>query len=94
LLNYRADKTIITTDGIGAEHGLTTYHHQEIDVKRLMIERSNEVIVVADHSKIGKEGFSNITGISSIDVIVTGKCGENNAELEALREKSVVVREV
>ena len=93
LHKYRADKTIISTDGIGAVHGLTTYHHHELDVSRLMIERSNEVIVVADHSKIGKEGFSNITGISSIDILVTNKCNGSNAELDAIAEKGILVME-
>lgn len=94
LQKYRADKTIIATDGVGADHGLTSYHHHELDVSRLMIERSNEVVVVSDHSKIGKEGFSNITGISSIDVLVTNRHDANSAELDALREKGITVIEV
>jgi len=92
LQKYRSDKTIIATDGIGVSHGLTTYHHQERDVSRLMIERSNAAIVVADHSKIGKEGFSNITGISSIGVLVTNKNG-NKQELDAIRKKGISVIE-
>jgi len=94
LQKYRADKTILGTDGVGVNHGLTTYHHQEVEVSRLMIERSNEVIVVADYSKIGKEGFSNTTGISSIDTLVTNKSDANKGELDALRAQGIVVVEI
>ena len=93
LRRYRADKAIIATDGISAEHGLTTFHHQEIELSRLMIERSNEVIVVADHSKIGKEGFTNIAGISGVDVLVTSKCGDNKQQLDAFRKAGIIVNE-
>jgi len=93
LSKYRVNKTIIATDGICAKHGLTTYHHQELDVSRLMIERSNEVIVVADSSKIGKEGFSNIVSASSIDVLVTNKCPENSSQLTELRQLGIKVLE-
>jgi len=94
LTKYRADKTILATDGISVEHGLTTYHHQELDVSRVMIERSNEVIVVADHSKIGREGFSNISGISGIEVLITNKEKKHRNELDALRHNGIDVIEV
>ena len=93
LQKYRADKAIIATDGLSAEHGLTTYHHQELDVTRMMIERSNEVLVVADHSKIGKEGFSYITGISDLDILVTDTEAANNNELKALSSLGIRVVE-
>jgi len=91
---YRADKAIISADGVTSAHGITTYHHQDVELCRLMIERSNEVIVIADHSKIGKEGFSNITGICGVDILVTNKCDDSKAELDALRGKGIVVMEV
>ena len=94
LQKYRANKYLMSIDGISVEHGLTTYHHQELELSRLMIERSNEVIIVADHSKIGKEGFSNITDISCVDVIITDKYDSSKPELEAIREKGIVVIEV
>jgi len=94
LQRYRADKTIIATDGISADHGLTTYHHHELDVSHLMIQRSNEVIVVADHSKIGKEGFSNITDIACIDILVTDEYTDSKPELDAIAGKGISIIEV
>ncbi len=91
---YRADKMIIATDGISAAHGLTTYHFQEADVSRHMIERANRVFVVADHSKIGKEGFSFISPISCAGVLITDKNEASAPELKAIRRQGVETIEV
>ena len=93
LQKYRADKMVLATDGISINHGLTTYHFQEADVSRCMIERSNSVIAVADHSKIGKEGFSYIAPLDSINTLVTDSNYENAHELDAFRSKGIVVEE-
>ncbi len=73
LRKYKADKCIISVDGICAASGLTTYHAQEAEVCRLMIERSAQKIVVADGSKFGHESFYNICDISQIDTWVTNE---------------------
>jgi len=93
LEKYRASKMILSTDGIGVMYGLTTYHSKELDVSRLMIARSAKVIVAADYSKIGVEGFSNITDISNVDVIVTNK-SENKKELDNIKALGIIVEEV
>jgi len=94
LQKYHANKVIIATDGISATNGLTIYAHKENDVYCQMIERAEEVIVVADHTKIGKEGFSFVAPISYINVIVTNRHADNADEIEAFRKKGVVVKEI
>ena len=91
LQNYRADKTILAVDGISIEHGLSTYHYREVDVSRCMIERTNEVIVVADHSKIGKEGFSYIAPLQKTNVLITNHNIDTASELEKYRSKGITV---
>ena len=93
LQKYRAEKMIISTDGISVRHGLTTYHYQEADVSRQMIERANEVIAVADYSKIGREGFAYISSLESIDVLVTSSYAANAAELDEIRQKEIIIEE-
>ncbi len=90
---YRVEKMVVATDGISASHGLTTYHHQEADVSRRMLERVNRVLVVADHSKIGKEGFAYISPISCVNVLVTDKNEASASELNAMRLQGVEVIE-
>jgi DeoR/GlpR family transcriptional regulator of sugar metabolism len=88
---YRADKMILAIDGVSAKYGLSTYHSLEADVSRQMIERSNTVIAVADHSKIGKEGFSYIAPLDSIDILVTDADSAGSAELDEIRNRGIEI---
>jgi len=93
LSKYRADKAVIAADGFSVDHGLTTYHHQEADVSRCMIERANSVIAIADHSKIGKEGFARIASFKSVDTLVTDGHPGIISELERFRRMGTAVEE-
>jgi DeoR/GlpR family transcriptional regulator of sugar metabolism len=70
---YKADKGILAVDGISVESGITTYHAEETEINRMMIERSHQTIIVADYTKVGFESFSRIGDISGIDICVTNK---------------------
>ena len=94
LQQYRSDKMFIAIDGISARHGLSTYNSLEVDVSRHMIERSNNVIAVADHSKIGKEGFSYITPLTSIDILVTDLYDGSKAEINEIIKAGIEVKEI
>ena len=73
LRRYKADKTILSIDGICPENGLTTYHAEEAAIDYLMMERSRETIVVADSSKFRHESFSYISDLKQVHFWVTEK---------------------
>ena len=76
LSRYKADKAILSIDGIHSQAGITTYHAEESPICRMMIERSHETIVAADFSKFGFESFSNITDLQSVTYYVTNKVAD------------------
>ena len=82
---YKADKAILSIDGVAAAEGLTTYHAEEAVIDRIMMERARATIVVADETKLGKESFSYVCGLEHIDTLVTGQgaAGEALAALGA-----------
>ncbi|MBR2344042.1 MAG: DeoR/GlpR transcriptional regulator [Clostridia bacterium] len=90
LSRYHADWAILSVDGIGAESGITTYHAEESILDRIMIERSAQVIVAADSSKIGRVGFLRICPPSEAITLVTDGAGEE-PELAALAERGVKI---
>jgi DeoR family fructose operon transcriptional repressor len=45
----------------------------EVDLKRMMIERSQEVILLADHSKFTRSGQVFLSDFSGIDMLITDK---------------------
>ena len=93
LKKYKADKMIIAVDGVSALGGLTTYHYLEAEVSRQMITRANRTIVVADYTKIAREGFAHIDSITSIDTLVTNKKADKE-EINSIISLGIEVRRV
>jgi DeoR/GlpR family transcriptional regulator of sugar metabolism len=90
LQELSADVAVVGCDGLRAEGGLTTPHQLVAEVGATMVARSRRVIVVADAAKVGRQGFTQIAPISSIDVLVTDRSADAH-ELAALRERGVEV---
>jgi len=81
LRRYKADKTILSIDGICPDNGLTTFHAEEAAIDYMMMERSRETVIVADSSKYRHESFSHISDIEKVHYWVT----DSNIEPEAFR---------
>ncbi len=71
LKKYRADKLILSVDGIDFKHGFSTYYDKEAEIDRIMLEQANVNIVAADHSKFDRCAFTKISDLSVADYIVT-----------------------
>lgn len=90
LEKYRADKLILSVDGIDIQQGLSTYYDKEVAVAATMIKQSNCCIVAADHSKFGHSAFAKISDLSVVDYIVTN--GQINQDLaKKLSSKGVTL---
>ncbi|WP_217919719.1 DeoR/GlpR family DNA-binding transcription regulator [Actinomadura sp. BRA 177] len=84
------DVAIIGVNGVDARHGATCHNEGEADVNRLMAERADQVVVVADGSKVGHRAFARICDVGDIDILVTdGTVPE--AEVAAFTEAGVRV---
>lgn len=88
--HYQADWAIMSLDGISVEAGLTTYHAQEAIINRMMIARSKQLLVAADHTKVGKAGFSRFHNVGPNIRLVTDGAVDGSA-VEQLREMGVDV---
>lgn len=80
---YKADKAILSLDGVSQAYGLTTYHAEEAVIDRCMMERARQTLVVADYSKFGHESFSFVATAEQADVWVTNDC-VNDPDSETL----------
>lgn len=88
LEQFHVNKAILGAGGIDLEHGLTDFHLEEAQVRRVMIEKAEKVIVLADHSKFGVTALAHILPLEKIDVLVTD--WETPASyLKKLREKNI-----
>ena len=66
-----ADVAFMGTNGISVERGLTTPDLAEATVKRALIDAARRTVVLADHTKFGREDFAKVAPLSDIDTVIT-----------------------
>ena len=79
--SFFPDKTIMSCRGITEKSGMTDASFLEVEVKRIMINNSKKLILLADYTKFGIVGAINIGELSEIDCIVT----DSKVEREKLK---------
>jgi DeoR family fructose operon transcriptional repressor len=84
-----ADKAFMAANGVSATKGLTTPDINHAETKRRMIAIAGKVIVLCDHSKIGKVSFAQFATIDQVDVLVTDPL--ESAERQAFEKQGVEV---
>jgi DeoR family fructose operon transcriptional repressor len=90
LSHLRVDVAFIGTNGITAEHGLTTPDPDEAAVKRALIESGRRVVALADASKFGVETAVRFAAAGEVDVLVTDS-DVSSADRRALSKAGVEV---
>jgi len=90
LAEVRADKVFIGTRAISLEDGLTNEYLPETLTDRAILRAGREVIVVADHTKLGRAATVLLAPLDRVGTIVTNK--DAPAEfVEALREHNIQI---
>jgi DeoR family transcriptional regulator of aga operon len=84
------DKAFLGIDGLTLSEGGTTADILMAEVNRKMAERSREVILVTDSSKLGRTGFEPIVRIDQVHRLVTD-VGAPQDLVHALRAQGVQV---
>lgn len=90
LQRYQPAWAILSVDGVNAAQGVTTYHAEEAMVDRVMLQQAHNVIIAADHRKIGRAGFSGICRLSGHFTVITDQQAEAE-ELDAIRAVGAAV---
>jgi DeoR family fructose operon transcriptional repressor len=87
---YNIDKLFLAVNGVDSEMGITNDQPYETDINLALISKAKQVIVVADHTKIGAIRFINMGSINDIDILVTDSKAPAD-KVEAIRSKGVIV---
>ncbi|WP_127126942.1 DeoR/GlpR family DNA-binding transcription regulator [Georgenia sp. SYP-B2076] len=93
LADVFADVVFMGTNGISVERGLTTPDRAEASVKKALIASARRTVVLADHSKFGREEFALVAPLTAVDTIITddGLDAELAAEVENAGPRVVLV---
>ncbi|OGN82148.1 MAG: hypothetical protein A2X24_03070 [Chloroflexi bacterium GWB2_54_36] len=90
LQELTADRVFLGADGLTVQGGVTTANILMAEVDRLMVDRSRQVVLVTDSSKLGRMGFVPVKQISAFHMLIT----DTNAPveiIEAIRAEGVEV---
>jgi DeoR family fructose operon transcriptional repressor len=85
---YYPSKAFMSCTSINRQQGLADASAAEVDTKRLMIERSQSVVILADYTKFSRMGQVLLADFNAIDFIVTDE-KTDIASLEYLKEYSI-----
>jgi DeoR family transcriptional regulator, fructose operon transcriptional repressor len=94
LKNLRVDKAFIGINGIDFGIGLTTQNLYESQIKRVMMESSNQVYILADNSKFNQTFLSIVCPIEEVDFIITdNKVSDETVEKTLEQDVEIIIAE-
>ncbi len=68
-----ANRLFLGCNGVSARAGVTNANHEEAEIKRIMVHQAREVVVVADHSKLGQVSQAQVASVSAVDTLITDR---------------------
>src|SRR5699024_10089782 len=85
------NKCILGINGINADNGVFTAVYQEVGVNKQMIDSCDgEVIIVADHSKVGKLYNFKSADITQIDMLIIDE-NYDREEINKIKDRGVKI---
>jgi DeoR/GlpR family transcriptional regulator of sugar metabolism len=90
LYSVMASKVFLGVNGISIQHGLTAAIFAEADVKKILIDHAQEIIVLADSSKLDNVAPAFIGNLDKINTLVTDYKA-NPAILDTFRAMNIKV---
>ena len=88
--HYHIQKGFFGSWGLTLQEGLTDLNQYEVDLKRMMVERSKEVIAIVDASKWGQVAFSTFASLDQVDQVISNSPVPGDM-LAALQERGIKV---
>lgn len=67
----RADVAFLGANALSPEHGLSTPDETEAEIKGAFVRAARLRVLLADHSKVGRESVHRYAALADIDILVT-----------------------
>jgi DeoR/GlpR family transcriptional regulator of sugar metabolism len=90
LRRFRPSKAFLGTAGITLGEGMSSTNLPQSQIKHIMAEISDEVILLTDHTKFGHVSYSIVAPVDVLDKVVTDS-GVPAADTQALEKRGVEV---
>lgn len=73
LENYRVNTALISCKGLHLSGGIFDSNDSEAELKKVLINHAQRVILLVDHTKFNKFAFVKIMELDNIDILVTDR---------------------
>lgn len=90
LAGVNVDVAFVGTNAISTTRGLTTPDEQEAIVKHAMLVSARRRVLLADHSKVGRESLCRYAELSDLDLLITDD-GISGRDVDAITAAGVEV---
>lgn len=88
LSDYYVDIILTSCKALDIDGGIFDSNEEEAELKKILMERGQKIILLADHTKFNKVAFVKVLGFDKLDMVVTDK--EPSKEWKALfKEKNI-----
>ncbi len=87
---FHADILFLAATAIDPQRGLFNSNVYEIGVKQQMIRAARRVVLLADHTKFGRQSTAKVADLSAINTVITDS-GVAEGMVAALREQGIEV---
>ncbi len=91
---YHADIAVLGAAGVTPSHGITELFEEEAENHRVMIERSERLLLLADGTKLGAHAMAHVAAVTAISTLVTdeGAAPDVLADLRAAGVEVIVAK--
>jgi DeoR family transcriptional regulator, fructose operon transcriptional repressor len=68
---FNGTKAILGVSALSLKRGITSPSEEKAELKRTMIEHADQVIIVADYTKIDSSSFIEVAPLNAIDILIS-----------------------
>lgn len=90
LQQYHAKWAFISVGGI-TEQGLYNTNERVVEAERSMIKHADQVVVLADHSKIGNYAMCAVCGLEQVDILITDADPKRSTLLPLFEKEGITI---
>lgn len=92
LRQFHASTCFLGADVVSISSGISEHNMYDVRLKQIMIENSDQVILLADHSKFSSSSFIHVAPLDQVDVLITDARLDKASLLELDKRKIEVIQ--
>ncbi len=86
--SFMADYAVLTVGAINVNQGIMYHYHEDASIASAMMRQARVSVILADHTKFGRNALVPISPLNQIDILVTDQLPESKM-VDALQHSNI-----